>query len=145
MTSRLEVVLTSLADRIVDVSSRLDRVEQCNLRPSYKAMETACNLEQQTEELIKILTRLNEQNKIKPRDWHEVEVLIDVARGNDVAEAIRRRLTQIYIAATRSWKEAQAYDCLPLEQQLGLPPIQQQVKIVQAPQPNKRALRHGKK
>ena len=62
----------------------------CNLRTSYKAMETANSLEQQTEDLIKILTRLNEQNKIKPRDWHEVEVLIDVARGNDVAEVLRR-------------------------------------------------------
>ena len=133
MTSRLEVVLTGLADRIGDVSACLDRVKQCNLCTSYKVMEAANSLEQQTEELIKILTRLNEQNKIKPRDWHEVEVLIDVARGNNVAEVLRRRLTQIYIASTRLWKEAQAFDCLPLEQQLGLPLVQQQVKIIHAP------------
>ena len=150
MTSRLEVVLTGLADRIEDVSARLDRVEQRELLPGYRGMEATGGTDQPTEELIRILmnpltTRLKDQNKIKQRDWHEVEVLVEVAKGNDVAETIRRRLTQLYIAATRSWKEAKAYDCLPFEQQLGLPPVQQQVKIVHAAQPYKRQARHGKK
>ena len=58
---------------------------------------------------------------------------------------VRQRLTQLYIACTRNWKEAQAFECQPLESRLGLPPLPAQVRIVYGGQAKKPAARHGKK
>ena len=93
-----------------------------------------------TEELIKVLTKLKEQHKVKPRDWHEIGALAAIAHGEDPTETVRQRLTQLYIACTRNWKEAQAFECLPLDSRQPA-----QVRIVQGGQHKKVQARHGKK
>ena len=60
----------------------------------------------------------------KPRDLHEVEALSDIIEARTaerVYEIAAARLSVIYTATTRGWREAQAFARKDLEDQLGLP------------------------
>ena len=64
------------------------------------------------QDLLQQLSELACNKKLKPRDLHEVKVLKEILDGDKYA-VIRRRLTELYVASTRSWKEATAWAATP--------------------------------
>ena len=63
--------------------------------------------EQDIKDLFDHLDQLIKDHKLKSRDIHEIEALKCIFKG-DKTEEIRRRLTAIYIATTRSWCKVSA-------------------------------------
>ena len=62
----------------------------------------------------------------KPRDLHEVEALAEILEARteeQVFEIAANRLSIIYTATTRGWKEAQSFARKELEEQIGLPAV----------------------
>jgi hypothetical protein len=93
------------------------------------------------EHLTEQLHELKTEGRLKPRELHEVKVLKAIFDAEDISEAqtlINNRLSEIYIAISRSWAEAKVYQRRDVDKLLGLPPPAQTVVVKQQAAPSKR-------
>ena len=82
--------------------------------------------------------------RTKARDLHEVEALaeiIEATTAEQVYEIAAHRLSVIYTATTRGWREAQSFAQKDLKEQLGLPAVVHQ--LTSRPAPSSRGRRHA--
>jgi hypothetical protein len=98
------------------------------------------------EHLTDQLEELKTEGRLKPRELHEVRVLKTIFDAEDLTEAqtlINNRLSEIYIAISRSWAEAKVYQRRDVDKLLGLPPPAQTVVVKQQAAPSKRGSKWG--
>ena len=101
-----------------ELQARFGRATHRN--PEIKAAKTPAS----TDRIIEFLR--SRDARTKPRDLHEVEALaeiIEARTAEQVYEVAVNRLSIIYTATTRGWREAQTFARKDLEEQLGLPAV----------------------
>ena len=88
--------------------------------PDTKPVKTPASVDR----IIELLR--SRDARTKARDLHEVEALaeiIEARTAEQVYEVAAHRLSAIYTATTRGWREAQSFARKDLEEQLGLPAV----------------------
>ena len=127
MQSTLENLQQQLTALAQSVDTRLKLLESSGPSSvSFPAFSQAMAEDENStvEQLRAALTNLKDQGRLKPRDAHEVAVLVEIFDERSPARRdrlIQARLSQLYVAADRGWREAQSWTRRPLDQKLGLP------------------------
>ena len=128
-TDQLVAALGKLSNQLADLSTRVDAVEESACPDRHfdvEIMETDHTL----EDLIKTLQLLKADGKVKPHDWRKIKSPLEIYKGSDIPSVVRSQLTQLYLAITHSWKDTAVFQQQPLEQQLGISPLPQPIKVV---------------
>ena len=143
--SRMAETAETLKPIIKSLANRFDRLEELvqSVRQQQRVSEASFDsLEARFERVIepaeekvtkppptfdRIIECLRSREaRTKPRDLYEVEALADILQARtaeQVFDIVTARLTVIYTATTRGWREAQAFARKDIEEQLGLPTL----------------------
>ena len=96
--------MEALAERVEVLSAQFEALQFRAKDPRDSSMDDS-NPKRDIDELFTLLEQLKASKQLKTRDAHEIGTLRDVIQGDKV-EVVRKRLTQIYVATTRSWRDA---------------------------------------